>query len=139
MASFVHVEQPVQHPGVARAIEAADSIRGIAHSFDGARGAASLLLAAIVSALLVVANRVIDTWSDGHLLCVAFAAMALFAAPARRLAVGLRNTLKTWKADRKAFKEDQKLWNVALQDARVMADLSRAMSRDGMREVRGYY
>jgi len=53
--------------------------------------------------------------------------------------VGLRNTLKTWKADRKAFKEDQKLWNVALQDARVMADLSRAMSRDGMREVRGYY
>ena len=41
--------------------------------------------------------------------------------------------------DRKAFKEDQKLWNVALQDARVMADLSRAMSRDGMREVRGYY
>lgn len=146
MASFVHVEQPVQHPGVARAIEAADSIRGIAHSFDGARGAASLLLAAIVSALLVVANRVIDTWSDGHLLvawialwCVAFAAMALFAAPARRLAVGLRNTLKTWKADRKAFKEDQKLWNVALQDAGVMADLSRAMSRDGMREVRGYY
>ena len=94
----------------------------------------------------MVANRVIDTWSDGHLLvawialwCVAFAAMALFAAPARRLAVGLHSTLKTWKADRKAFKEDQKLWNVALQDARVMADLSRAMSRDGMREVRGYY
>ena len=146
MASFVHVEQPVQHPGVARAIEAADSIRGIAHSFDGARGAASLLLAAIVSALLVVANRVIDTWSDGHLLvawivlwCVAFAAMALFAAPARRLAVGLHSALKTWKANSKTSKEDQKLWNVALQDARVMADLSRAMSRDAMRELRSYY
>ena len=146
MTSFIHIDQPLQHPGVVRAQEAVQSIKGIASAFDGSRGAASLLLAAIVSALLVVANRVIDTWSDGHLLvawialwCVAFAAMALFAAPARRLAVGLRNTLKTWKADRKALKEDQKLWNVALQDARVMADLSRAMSRDGMREVRGYY
>ena len=34
---------------------------------------------------------------------------------------------------------NQKLWNIALTDARVMADLSRAMSRDGEREVRGYY
>ena len=146
MASFVHVEQPVQHPGVARAIEAADSIRGIAHSFDGARGAASLLLAAIVSALLVVANQMIETWSDGHLMlawvalwCVAFAALALLAMPMRRAAVNLRNGLKAWKESRKAFKEDQKLWNIALTDARVMADLSRAMSRDGEREVRGYY
>ena len=146
MASFIHINQPEQHTGILRAQEAVESIKDVAHSFDGARGAATLLLAAIVSALLVVANQMIETWSDGHLMlawvalwCVAFAALALLAMPMRRAAVNLRNGLKAWKESRKAFKEDQKLWNVALQDARVMADLSRAMSRDGMREVRGYY
>ena len=50
-----------------------------------------MLLAAVVSALLVVANQVIDTWTEGHLLAawivlwtVAFAALGLLAAPARR-------------------------------------------------------
>lgn len=145
MASFIHIDQPLQHTGVVRAQEAAESIKSVAHSFDGARGAATLLLAAIVSALLVVANRVIETWSDGHLLlawialwCVAFAALALLAAPMRRAGVNLRSGWKAWKADRKAFKEDQKLWDIALKDARVMADLSRAMSREGAREVRSY-
>ena len=73
------------------------------------------------------------------LILAGMAALALLAMPMRRAAVNLRNGLKAWKESRKAFKEDQKLWNVALQDSRVMADLSRAMSRDGMREVRGYY
>jgi hypothetical protein len=40
---------------------------------------------------------------------------------------------------RKQRREDDRLWNVALTDARVMADLSRAMSRDAARDVRGYY
>ena len=66
MASFVHVEQPVQHPGVARAIEAADSIRGIAHSFDGARGAASLLLADELHVPLLVEAGTGDNWDQAH-------------------------------------------------------------------------
>ena len=146
MTAFAHVEYPTEHPGVVRAENAAAALKGAAARFDGARGAASLLLAAVVSALLVVANQMIETWSDGHLMlawvalwCVAFAALALLAMPMRRAAVNLRNGLKAWKESRKAFKEDQKLWNIALTDARVMADLSRAMSRDGEREVRGYY
>ena len=51
----------------------------------------------MVSALLVVANQVIDTWTEGHLLAawmvlwlVAFAALALLTAPARRAGVALR-------------------------------------------------
>jgi hypothetical protein len=31
------------------------------------------------------------------------------------------------------------LWELALTDARVMADISRAMTRDTVRDVRGYY
>jgi hypothetical protein len=44
-----------------------------------------------------------------------------------------------WSAARKQRIEDEKLWNVALTDARIMADLSRAMSQDAQRDVRGYY
>ena len=33
-----------------------------------------------------------------------------------------------WKAARRAVRADELTWNMALQDARVMADLSRAMS-----------
>lgn len=146
MTSFIHIDQPLQHTGVARVQEAAASIKGIASSFDGARGGASLLLAAVVSAMLVVANQLIDTWTDGHLLamwvalwCVAFAALALLAAPARRAVVSLRHGWAAWKESRKAYQADQKLWNVALSDARVMADLSRAMSRDGVSAVRNYH
>lgn len=41
-------------------------------------------------------------------------------------------------AARKQRREDEKLWNIALSDARVMADLSRAMSQDAQRDVRYY-
>ena len=35
-----------------------------------------------------------------------------------------------WSADRKQRAADRKLWDIALSDARVMADLSRAMGRE---------
>jgi hypothetical protein len=146
MARFIQAEFPTEHAGVARFARAAAAIRDTIRGFDGARGAATLLLAALVSALLVVANQVVDTWTEGHLLAawivmwlVGFAALALFAAPARSWAVSLRATFVSWKQARREAIEDERLWNVALTDARVMADLSRAMSRDAARDVRGYY
>ena len=44
-----------------------------------------------------------------------------------------------WTAARKQRAEDEKLWSLALTDARIMADLSRAMSQDALRDSRGYY
>ncbi|HNZ91291.1 MAG TPA: hypothetical protein PKM82_08790 [Acidovorax sp.] len=144
MTSFAHVSYPAQHPGVIRAENAIAALKNVAAGFDGARGAASLLLAAVVAALLVVANQVIDTWGDGHLLAawmvlwvVAFAAIALLAVPARRASVALRASYRDWLESRHHAAEDQRTWNAALQDARMMADLSRAMSAaatSGMRK-----
>jgi hypothetical protein len=109
------------------------------------RGAASLLLAAIVSALLVVANQVIDTWSQGHLMVawialwtVAFAALALAAGPVRHAVKRVRTGLRQWAVARREAEQDEKLWQVALTDARVMADISRAMSQGASRDVRAY-
>jgi len=146
MTQFAHVDYPTQHPGVERIERAASALRQIATGFDGARGAATLLLAAIVSALLVVANQVVDTWTEGHLLAawiilwtIAFAGIALFAAPARRFVKGTRSFAKGAAQARRQKAEDRKFWDVALTDARVMADLSRAMSSDANRDVRSYY
>jgi hypothetical protein len=144
--SFAPANYPLQHPGVERAGRVARSIRTIAGRFDGARATASLLLAAIVSALLVVANQVVDTWTEGHLLAawivmwtVAFAALALLATPARGAATALRSGFKTWSARRRQAAEDDQYWQAALSDARIMADISRAMSAAALRDIKTYY
>ena len=144
--SFVHVHFPTQHPGVERATRAVEGARRAVRNFDSARATASLLLAAIVAALLVVANQVIDTWTEGHLLAawivmwtVGFASLALLASPARRAAKSLRAGYAQYKARRLQARHDEQFWQAALQDARIMADISHAMSAAAMRDVRTYY
>ena len=146
MTAFAHVEYPTEHPGVVRAENAAAALKGAAARFDGARGAASLLLAAVVSALLVVANQVIDTWTDGHLLAawmvlwlVAFAALALLTAPARRAGVALRSGVQTWAESRRRAAEDERTWQVAMKDPRIMAELNHAMGILTVEDIRKYY
>jgi len=148
MTSFAHVDQPSQHPGVVRAERVAKSLQHAVHHFDATRSGASMLLAAIVSAFLVVANQVVETWTEGHLLVawivlwlIAFAAMGLLARPAKHAAIGLRTGLKRWSAARKQAAQDRELWNLALTDSRVMADISRAMTMDATRQLKGsrYY
>ena len=48
MTSFVHVEHPATHPGVARAEAFIERVRATRKSMDGARGLAALMLAAFV-------------------------------------------------------------------------------------------
>ncbi|MCY7319129.1 MAG: hypothetical protein LH617_10470 [Ramlibacter sp.] len=137
MTSFVHVDQPTEHPGVARAGRAVEAIQYAARNILSARGAAAMLLTAIVSAMLVVANQVIETWTEGHLLMawiilwtVAFAGLALAARPARTAVHAIRDQLRRGAAARHAARQDDMLWQLALTDARIMADISRAMSAD---------
>ncbi|GKS83963.1 MULTISPECIES: hypothetical protein [Comamonadaceae] len=146
MANFVHIEYRTEHPGVQRAERFAASLKGAAASLDGARGASSLLLAAVVAAVLVVANQVVDTRAEGHMLAawmvmwvIAFAALALLAGPARRASAVLRSGYKAWAEARRREAEDEKTWNAALYDARIMADLSRAMNGIAVDNIRRYY
>jgi hypothetical protein len=132
MSSFVHVEYSLQHPGVVRAERAASLLRAAWR--QGRHG--SLLLAAIVSALLVVVDQLIDTWSDGHLLAawvlmwaIAFGAIAFLAAPTRIVARGLVDSRRRWNAARVRAADDRRLWEMARTDRRVMADLRCAWDR----------
>ncbi len=134
MTSFVHVTYPTEHPGVVRAQRAATTLQ---FAWRRARQG-SLLLAAVVSALLVVVDQVIDTWSDGHLLAawillwaVAFGSLALLAAPVRELAQRGSAAFTRWNTARIRAAEDRRLWALAETDARVMADIQCAITRTG--------
>ena len=65
-------------------------------------------------------------------------ALAFIGSPVTRLAGTARARLSKLLAERRQQREDQKLWNIALHDARVMADLSRAMSQQASRSARYY-
>ena len=145
MTSFANVEYPTEHAGVVRAQNAASALKNAAAHFDGARGAATLLLAAVVSAVLVVANQVIDTWTDGHLLAawmvlwlVAFAALALFTVPARRAGAALRGAAKAWAERRRRAADDAHTWQVALSDPRIMAELNHALGIPTLDNIRKF-
>jgi hypothetical protein len=136
MTKFVHIDHSTQHLGVDRLENAVSYLKTSRLRLDSSRDLASLLLAAIVAALLVVANQVIDSITDGHLLAawiglwvVGFAAMALLAQPASLLIRKLRDSWSAWRAERRAIAENEKLWSLALHDRRVMAELQAAMAR----------
>lgn len=141
--SFAPARFPAPSPA-SRAMRA-DEPKTPAHRFDSTRATATMLLAAIVSALLVVANQVVDTWTEGHLLAawillwtIGFAALALLAAPARSAAAALRVSYRESKARRLQRRQDEQYWQAALQDARIMADISRAMGAVGLEDTKAY-
>ncbi|MEF9963100.1 MAG: hypothetical protein RR749_13325 [Comamonas sp.] len=131
--SFVHTDMATEHTGVLRVERAAEHLK----TTFGTKGVgASLMLAALVAAVLVVATRLVDSVAGGShwiagwalLWAVAFVAIALLAAPARNLSSSLRAARRSWDEGHRRAMEDDKTWQVALRDSRVMADLNRSMS-----------
>ena len=134
---FVHLVYPTIHPGVARAEQVVQNVRDIRDNFNGPRSLSTLLLAAVVAAMVVVADQLIDTWADGHLLAawvalwaVGFVAVGLFAGATRDLAGRLMAGLDAWSVRVAQRRADERLWAIAQTDARLMADLQGAMNRD---------
>lgn len=134
--SFVHVDQPTQHPGVARAEAVVSQLRIARGRLNGARGLAAVLLAAVVAAILVVVDRMVTNLQDGEMLAVWAVVSALFFVA---LAVGA-NALRplgarlsaSWKlaAERRAnARADAQFMAYAAFDPRVMHDLQAAITR----------
>jgi hypothetical protein len=109
------------------------------------RGASTSMLAIGAALALVAATAFFDTWSDHHSLMVwslvwafAFVGLAMLAAPLRRSTVYLLNATRALRVRQQAAAADRALWALAETDPRIMADLSRAMTRDAAQEVRGF-
>src|SRR6218665_3859263 len=138
MTIFVNGQYPSEHLGVVRAENAPAALKQAAAGFDGARGMAALLLAATVAALLVFARQVMYPWAERHqwaawlaLWLLPFAALALLAAPTRRAGLALRGAARSWAERRRRAAEDERTWQAALRDPRIMAVIERALDRCG--------
>lgn len=144
MSSFVHLEYPTHHSGIDRIENAVAAAGQVRRSLNSAKGLAAMLLAAMVAALVVVADQLVDTWADGHLLAawvvlwiVGFGALALLAGPARRVAQRVLTGLDGWSREVARRRADARLLEIAERDPRVMADLRAAMTRaEGAAESR---
>ncbi len=134
--SFVHLEYSTRHPGVERMERVIHSVSVLRKGLDATRGLAGVLLAAMVTTLLVVADQLTETWADGHLLAawvlmwvIGFSALALLAPTARSLAGRVMLRLDGWSQAVARRRADERLWDLASKDPRVMADIQAAASR----------
>ena len=102
------------------------------------RALASLLLAAGVSALVVVADQLMDAWAERHELAawlvlwgIAVAAIVLLRGITRVAARRAMGALDAWSANVAQRRADERLWAMAQTDPRLMADLQSALDRSG--------
>ncbi len=133
MARFAQI--PFGMSGASAAIPAS-APAATAASTDESKTLAGMLLAAAMAALLVVADQVISTWSDGNLLAgwvalwtVAFASLAFLASPLRRIASFAAQAFIQWRVEARARRDDEKMWEFARHDPRVMAEIRIAKGR----------
>lgn len=138
MSKFVQVDFSTQHAGVERLENAVSYLKSRPWGRDGARLQAGVLVTAVLAALLVAANQLIETITDGHLFAawiglwaVGFAAMALLAQPLSKMGAKLRSAWRNRSQARLAATQDDRYWQAALHDERLMADIRGAMSRVG--------
>ncbi len=142
MTSYAQSVYSTQHPDAEQAEAALQTARELHRGFDSGKGMAAVLLAAIVSALLVVADQLLDTWADGHLMAawvalwaLGFVAIALLAGTVRRFSAKVVAALDGWAARTAQARADERLWAIALKDARLMAELQSALARDDAKAV----
>ena len=93
----------------------------------------ALVFSAVTAAGLVVSYNVMDSVQEGHVLVmwmalwyVAFAALALFTGTARQVGLHLKENLDQWSSNVARKHADQRMWEMAKSDPRLMADLQAA-------------
>jgi hypothetical protein len=112
------------------------SVPALSKDTEGSRTLAGMLMAAVLAALLVVADQVINTWADGHLLAgwvalwtVAFACLALLAPPLRKVTGAAVATYSRWARAAALRRQDEMMWEHAQSDPRIMSELQSALAR----------
>lgn len=102
------------------------------------RALASLLLAAGVSALVVLADQLLESWAQRHEIAawlllwgIAAAAIVVLRGMTRAAARHTMKALDGWSARMARRRADERLWSIAQTDPRLMADLQAALARSG--------
>ncbi len=136
MISFMNPHFSQTHPGVGRLERVIQAAQSTLAFIDSAKGLATLLLAAIVATMMVVANEIIETWTDGHLLmawialwALAFSMLAIFSQPIKALVDDVSRQWAHWREMRQSRAQDARMWEVAHHDPRLMSEIRCAMQR----------
>lgn len=142
MSNFIYNSYCVEHPGVVQFgqsathsnEQAAPARAGVARraaAWVSAKSAWLLSAVAALAAVMVVLSHADEQMQSAWLALIAVAAVALvlFTKPARRALKLTRSAFRSWEDARQQALADEVIWNAALQDARLMADLARAMDR----------
>ena len=98
---------------------------------------ASLLLGGGVAALVVMADQLMEPWAESHVVAawialwvVAVVAIAALRGLSRHLAQQVMQGLDGWSANVAQRRSDRRLWAMAQNDSRMMADLQAAFDRE---------
>ncbi len=136
MMNFIPSNLHIESARVASKSDSVAAARQARRRFDGTRGLAALLLGAVVAATVTVADQLVETWADDHLLAlwivlwaVGFATAALSASTARSVARRVVAAADAWSAQQARARADRRLWAAAMSDPRVMADIRAAQQR----------
>jgi hypothetical protein len=102
------------------------------------RKLAIALLMAAVAGLLVLADNLMNTWAESHVLAawlalwlVGVLALLALRGVTRFAAQKLMGGMDAWAAQSAARRADARLWAMAKADPRLMAELQVAMTREG--------
>lgn len=97
---------------------------------------AGLLSASAFAALLAVADQVIDSWADGHMLLAwvmlwlsIFGGLALLTRPMRRASTASALWLQIRAAALVQSRREAALWELAMHDPRMLQELRAAKAR----------
>ena len=147
MTRFVNPDFPTEHPGVIRAEAAVANARRLPGlvasawheakgSISSTRGMTTMLLAAAVAALVLLADQLVDTWADDHLLMawvalwtLIFATLAVFAPVIKRQLDVASAEWTAWRQNVAAAESEKAFLTSAYNDPRVMEDLRAAILR----------
>ena len=97
---------------------------------------AGLLSASVFAALLAVADQVIDSWADGHMLLAwvmlwlsIFGGLALLTRPMRRASTASALWLQIRVAALMQSRREAALWELAMHAPRMLQELRAAKAR----------
>lgn len=114
-------------------VTTASSPQRVQPESTSSRALASLLLAAGVSALVVLADQFMASWAESHEIAawlvlwgIAVLAIVLLRGLTRLMARQAMGALDQWSARVARRRADERLWAIAQADPRMMADLQRA-------------
>lgn len=139
MNKFVNAGYSMNHAGAARLESAAAMLNAIfksASEYSSIKGVLVMLLVSLFLAFMVISGQLVDTHEDGDLLAIwvifcsfVFAAAALMSNSIVKAYWAVLRRFNEWGRARIQARNDDRMWEAALRDPRLMADITAAITR----------